>query len=299
MEVLNSSAQQSDYMRVYRDWFALLNYGYRTVAVGSSDGHDVSRYIVGQGRTYIRCPDGDPGDIPVDTALSALLKGRALVSMGLLVDMSVDDRFQVGDLATECVGEIKVNVDVRSPAWMSATNVTLFANGVKIRGRSLANDAGSPNETRVEWMIPRPAHDVHLVAMATGPGVTAPYWAIPRPYQPSSKEWSGRVIGSTNPIWLDADGDGEFTASRKYAKQLIDRHGHAPGDLIPSLKNYDETVASQAAALCVAAGIDIAAKAFDDAPKAGSENSRRGFAAYSAAVGDDIEDSENVGRQTR
>ena len=60
MEVLNSSAQQSDFMLVYRDWFALLNHGYRITAVGSSDGHDVSRYIVGQGRTYIACPDERP-----------------------------------------------------------------------------------------------------------------------------------------------------------------------------------------------------------------------------------------------
>jgi hypothetical protein len=51
IELMNSSAQQTDYMLVYRDWFALLNHGYRVTGVGSSDGHDVSRYIVGQGRT--------------------------------------------------------------------------------------------------------------------------------------------------------------------------------------------------------------------------------------------------------
>src|SRR5881296_1751301 len=32
MELMNSSAQQSDYMLVYRDWFALLNYGCRITA---------------------------------------------------------------------------------------------------------------------------------------------------------------------------------------------------------------------------------------------------------------------------
>src|SRR4029079_3513384 len=51
IEIANSCALQSDWMINFRDWFALLNYGYRATAVGSSDGHDVSRYIVGQGRT--------------------------------------------------------------------------------------------------------------------------------------------------------------------------------------------------------------------------------------------------------
>src|SRR5207237_795835 len=55
VEVLNSGAMQSDPMRVVRDWFALWNHGQELSAVGASDSHDVSRYIVGQARTYIAC----------------------------------------------------------------------------------------------------------------------------------------------------------------------------------------------------------------------------------------------------
>jgi len=54
MEAINSSALQSDLMLTFRDWFALLNYRYSVTAVGSSDCHDVSRYIVGQGRSHVR-----------------------------------------------------------------------------------------------------------------------------------------------------------------------------------------------------------------------------------------------------
>src|SRR2546429_2612515 len=57
IEVVNSSALQSDLMLTFRDWFALLNYGYRVTAVGSSDCHDVSRYIAGPGPRYL---DVDP-----------------------------------------------------------------------------------------------------------------------------------------------------------------------------------------------------------------------------------------------
>src|SRR6185436_6821228 len=95
IELMNSSAQQSDYLLVYRDWFALLNYGYRITGVGSSDCHDVSRYIVGQGRTYIACPDTEPGRLDVATACSNLVASRALVSMGLLTQMTVEEKFGV------------------------------------------------------------------------------------------------------------------------------------------------------------------------------------------------------------
>jgi hypothetical protein len=93
---------------------------------------------------------------------------------------------------------------------VSATNVWLFANGLKVREEALAHE----HDHMVTWTLARPKHDVHLVAIAAGPGVVAPYWAIPRPYQPVSPHWEGRVIGSTNPIWLDGDGDGRFTAAR-------------------------------------------------------------------------------------
>src|SRR5207248_3009779 len=53
MELVNSGAQQTDVMLSVRDWFALMNRGHFLTPVGSSDSHDVSRYIVGQGRTYI------------------------------------------------------------------------------------------------------------------------------------------------------------------------------------------------------------------------------------------------------
>jgi hypothetical protein len=276
MEVLNSSAQQSDFMLVYRDWFALLNHGYRITAVGSSDGHDVSRYIVGQGRTYIACPDGHPGRIGVATACSNLLAGRALVSMGLLTDMTVNDRYHVGDLATNLGAQVRVTVRALSPPWTVATNVWLFANGHQVREQALDHE----HDGTVTWTIARPKHDVHLVAIATGPGITAPYWAIPRPYQPSSPRWNGRVIGSTNPIWLDGDGDGRFTPARTYAKHLINESGSDSAKVVSALNDFDEAVAAQAASLCAAAGQSLSSPALAKALKAGAPQVQRGFHAF-------------------
>jgi len=289
MELINSSAQQSDYQLVYRDWFALLNHGYRITAVGSSDGHDVSRYIVGQSRTYIACSDDNPARINIATACSNLLTGRALVSMGLLTQITVDDRFRTGDLATNLGRQVRVSVTVLGPPWVSVTNVALFANGVKIRDERISatpkRERQVPNaaeKAKMTWLIPHPAHDVHLVALATGPGVTAPFWAIPRPYQPTSRRWEGRVIGSTNPIWLDADADGHFTSARDYAQQLVARHGTDPVKLLPALKNFDEAVAAQAASLCAAAGSRLDSPGVQRAIRSSAPQVRRGFDSYAA-----------------
>jgi hypothetical protein len=286
MELLNSSAQQSDYRLVFRDWFALLNHGYRITAVGSSDSHDVSRYVVGQGRTYVACPDAYPERLDVAVACSNLLAGRALVSMGLLVQMTVEEKFGVGDLAIRLPERIRVQAKVLGPSWVRATNVTLFANGSVIREQAIApntpTDAGI--KTVVSWSIPRPAQDVHLIALANGPEVSAPFWAIPKPYQPTSPKWTGRVIAATNPIWLDADGDGHFTSARGHARKLVERYGTNPQALLPALGSFDEATAIQVASVCVAAGVDINSDSFRRALGSAAGSVRRGFDSFAATL---------------
>jgi hypothetical protein len=214
VEAINSSALQSDWMINFRDWMALLNYGCRVTSVGSSDCHDVSRYIVGQGRTYVRCDDSNPAHIDIDRACESFLKGRALVSMGLLADMKVDKKFSVGDLATNLKEQIRVAVDVQGPAWTAVDQVQLYANGELLREEKFAPIYKPGLKRRLEWKIPKQGRDFYLVAIASGPSVSAPFWRIPKPYQPTSTTWNPRVIGATNPIWIDADGDGRFTPLR-------------------------------------------------------------------------------------
>ena len=284
VEVITSGALQSDPMRLFRDWFAMLNYGYRIAAVGSSDTHYVSRVVLGQGRTYVACDDRDPAKIDLDEVCRSYREGRVLVSLGLLAQMKVNDRFTVGDLATQLGNDLQVTVTVLGPSWVTADRVELFANGVKIREQEIETPPGAIRKATVQWTIPRPAHDAHLVAIATGPGVTAPYWATPRPYQPSSKVWTPRVIGATNPIWIDGDGDGKFTTARQYATRLLARAGVDPAKLLPALADYDEAVATQAASLCQTRGGDVRSAAFNRELQRAAPPVQRGFAAYAATL---------------
>jgi hypothetical protein len=74
MEVINSGATQTDPLQLFHDWMGLLNAG-ASSRRSASDSHDVSRYIVGQGRTY-RAGDAKPDDIDVDAAIGNFLQGR-------------------------------------------------------------------------------------------------------------------------------------------------------------------------------------------------------------------------------
>ena len=213
VELINSGALRTDLMQVFHDWFALLNYGYKIVGVGASDSHDVSRFIVGQGRTYIMCDDKDPGRVSVNETLASLKKGRALISLGLITRLKVEDRFDVGDLATGIGQQMKVSAQVSGPSWTTADQIELFANGKRVAHHEIEATT-RVEKANVSWTLPKPKGDFHLIAVATGPGVRSLHWAIPRPYQASSPKWNPRVLGATNPIWVDADGDGKFTPLR-------------------------------------------------------------------------------------
>jgi hypothetical protein len=207
------------------------------------------------------------------------------VSLGLLAQMMVEEKFGVGDLATNLPATMRVQIRVLGPSWVSATNVTLFANGVKLREQTIGpgDSSGTGIKAVLNWTLPRPAHDVYLVALATGPEVNAPFWAIPKPYQPTSPRWTGRIIAATNPIWLDADGDGRFTAARGYARRLIEQHGTNPNSLLPALIHFDEAVAAQVASFCVAAGADILSEPFRRALEKAAEPAQRGFERFISA----------------
>ncbi len=251
MEVINSGATQTDPTQLLHDWMGMLNHGYKLTPVGSSDSHDVSRYIVGQGRTYIRCSDADVGKIDVAQAVKHFKEGRVLVSYGLLTDISIDGRFGPGDLVP-ATGDLEVRVRVLGPEWSQATHVALYANGVKIQEADIAAPAGNPEAAGVKWegkwILPKPLHDVHLVAIATGPGIRGPYWPTAKPYQPMSIYWQNLVLGATGAVWVDADGSGQFDSAYDYANRLVNADGTWP-DAIRRLSAYDEAVAAQTASL--------------------------------------------------
>ncbi|MCZ6796186.1 MAG: CehA/McbA family metallohydrolase [Planctomycetota bacterium] len=294
IELVNSGALQTDPMLLFHDWFALLNRGHRLAPVGSSDSHDVAGRFVGQGRTYILCPDGDPGKIDVARAARNLAEGRAYVSMGLLVRVAVSGEHGPGDLVRQRRGEgVRVEAEVLGPGWSRADRVALYANGALLREARIdpgpaAGDAPG-RKWKGEWRLPAFSHDAHLVVIARGPGVDGLFWRIPRSYQPASTRWVPYVIAASGAVWLDGDGDGRFSSARDYATGLLRANGfrgEASGDLralVRDLASYDAAVATQAASELRRRGVDLESAevkgALDESPSAAT---RGAFASYIA-----------------
>jgi hypothetical protein len=281
MEVVNSGAQQTDFMRLYHDWFGLLNRGMFLTPVGASDSHDVARFFIGQARTYIRSKSTDPGKIDVDDAVTKFLQGRVLVSCGLRAEITVNGKYGPGDLVPP--GEVNVKVRVMGPGWVTADKVELFANGIKIREAKIPAGQKAPVHWEGEWKLPAFRHDVHLVAIASGPGVREPYWPIARPYQPTSPQLQLRVIGSTGAVWIDADGDGRRSCAHDYALRLVKAAGSSVPKLTQALADFDEAVAVQVASLLQKQGVSVQDAAVRKAAAAAGPHVERGFDRFAEA----------------
>lgn len=231
MEVINSGALRSDLMETFRGWFALLNAGHVISGVGSSDSHDVARYIPGQGRTYI--PAKGAGDI-----YQAFKTGSTFPTMGLL---PIFTHTNLTDT------HIEFKIETRSPSWIKADRVELFENGKLI---SFANSGSAGLRVR------KPRFDTWYVAVATGPGVRAPFWQVTKPYQPSSKEWTPRVIGATAPLGFDLDNDNKFSFPADYARNIVQQNSNS-SRLIQELNAHSDAVIVQAAAILKREGKEL------------------------------------------
>ncbi len=285
IEVITSAAMQSDIMLLFHDWFGLLNSGVRVTGLGASDTHDVSRYLVGQARTYVEADDSNPGLIDIKAACRSVAKGRALISFGLLTQIKVNRRFQSGDLALHGNRPMSVNVSVSGPSWVTADKVELYANGWKIAETAIRARA-SVSKANLSYTVGPFPNDVHLIAIASGPGPSEPYWDTPRPYQPKSKTFTPRIVGATNPVWIDADQDGRFTSAREYAEKLFKQTGPIPARLAGALASYDSAVATHGAKLLQQAGVTMDSTAVRRAFLRASKPVQRGFISYRASLAD-------------
>jgi hypothetical protein len=221
-----------------------------------------------------------------------LADGRVLVSLGLLCEMTVSvrngaGRHGPGDLVP-AADELDVAVRVLGPSWSRAAHVALYANGIQIREAEIGDVSSGARAQVTEkgvkwkgnWRLPRFRHDVHLAAIATGPGVKELFWPIARPYQPSSPVWNSYVVGSTGAVWIDADASGRFNPAFEYATRLVDESQTDLTRLASRLAEYDASVAAQAARLCHVRKLGTPTDLLKAASRAESTTIRDGFQAY-------------------
>jgi hypothetical protein len=90
-------------------------------------------------------------------------------------------------------------------------------------------------------------------------------------------------MGSTGAVWIDGDGDKQFTSALAYAQELTGKFQYNLPRLIKKLKAYDESVALQVASQLQLLGTDVAGPQITELLKKASPATKAGFEHFALA----------------
>jgi len=118
---------------VLADYMSLLGTGARYVATGSSDSHNLAFQTAGYPRTYVSAPGDDgAGAADVDLVLRGLRAGRAMVSAGPMVQLSVEGREPGEVLEVDGVTAARVRVQVTAASWVTVREAAIWRDGQRV-----------------------------------------------------------------------------------------------------------------------------------------------------------------------
>jgi hypothetical protein len=181
------------YDRIYkveecmRDWFALLNAGFRYTATGNSDSHRISFHEPGTPRTLIAVPSDRPGALDERAFIEALRGGRAVVSSGPFVTLSAGGQ---GIGSTIAPGTVEIEVRVDAPPWVDVDRVQLVKRGEVLREWTAADLSKATRPMALRTQADLKAGD-WVIAIARG---SKPMTFLHRP--------AAQPFGFTNAIYV-------------------------------------------------------------------------------------------------
>jgi hypothetical protein len=178
-----------------QEWLALIELGRRYTAVGNSDSHRLRYQWAGYPRTWVAVPDDAPKNVRPEQVAEALRAQRAIVSNGPFVLATIDGKGP-GELVTPVQGHVQLVVDVRTAPWVEVNRVQALVDGQLAGVRRVVGRAGAPLRWRTTLTVP--PRDSTIVVVVRGE-TTLVRAGIPT-----------KPFAFTNPIYVDADGDGEW-----------------------------------------------------------------------------------------
>ncbi len=206
MELMNG-AEMARYYTTRADWFSLLLQGEYRPATANSDSHDL-RHVVALPRNYIRLdldPAGELDEFDEAAFVRAVRRGELYATTGPLLDLKLGD-VGIGGLFRGTRGTLHLRVDAAH--WVPVSRARVYVNGAltqtfpisasERRGIVLSFEADSFVTVEVEGV----ADEIYG---AIAPGFTP--------------------FAFSNPIFVDADGDGVWSAPglpEKLPKSITD-----------------------------------------------------------------------------
>lgn len=232
VELANSLVPQPDALYVVKDWFALMNAGHKVTGAGASDTHSVGE-PPGMSRCYVPSKTDDPTKIDVNEVCEHYKRGEASVSLGIFADILVDDRYKMGSTNTVRGNSVYVRLRVAAPSWVTPRRAMLFLNGQMVEERAVL--ARHPTDQVIHFTLKKPVHDGYIVCVVLGDGALHPSW----------KTKENFTMAVTNPVFLDADGDGKYANPRAQAIAALKRTGTSFESQWHAVTQADDVVAVQ------------------------------------------------------
>jgi hypothetical protein len=179
------------YYRTRADWFSLLLQGEFRTATANSDSHRLGQ-VLGLPRNYVRLAGDTPGSFDEASFVRAIREGRVYGTTGPLLEVSLGEA-GLGEIFRGRSGVLRV--EVQAADWVPVSTLRVYVNATLDRETPIR--AGEIREMGLEF-----PGDSFVTVEVEGE-VDATFATVNRGF-PS--------FAFTNPIFVDADGDGQWTA---------------------------------------------------------------------------------------
>ncbi len=130
IEVFNDSDFEANREESIADWFAMLNFGLKYWAVGSSDSHTLRSSPIGYPRTCMNFGHDDPQKLSKTIVRDKVANGPPLISGGLFMTVSGPNGEEPGQVVkTAADGTAVFTVTVQAASYIDATKLEVLVNG--------------------------------------------------------------------------------------------------------------------------------------------------------------------------
>lgn len=120
---------------VLQDYFKLIDLGFRLVATGNTDTHELSRQPLGYPRNCIRVPDDSAAGLTPEAVLDGLGQGHSIVTSGPWLEVTLDGKGPGETVTRPASPSLEILVDGAS--WVPIDHVLVFVNGQMVDSQAV------------------------------------------------------------------------------------------------------------------------------------------------------------------
>jgi hypothetical protein len=179
-------------------------------ATGNSDTHHLTYNLGGYPRNYVLVDNDDPGTVTAADVAKGVKAHHAFFTTGPIVGFTVG-KTGIGDIATLPHGKGTAQITVRAAPWVSVSRVILYVAGNEVKRWDVPKSEEVLRfDQKYDFSLPA---DTYAVVRVEGDGSLAPVVG-------GGTGVTVHPFALTNPIFLDANGNGKYDPPTPHGKHL-------------------------------------------------------------------------------